>query len=355
MRNINKSFEEIVIKSNSKRILIIGSLYTFVEIIGLILSTMGFFNSDIRQYVAAVVLIHLMILPMLYYLMYKRKPINLKWIDNLEYLYYTVIVIWGSTFTALIYLSREDITIYVMVVLLCSSVFTVRPKRSRLLFASAITFFGILIYMYAETMLAANALFFKSLIVTMIAYMISMTGYRIRKELHETNKKLLRVNEQLKDQVIRDSLTGLYNNGYIFDYIDHEVEKTKRYDKSLSLIMLDIDDFKQVNDQFGHLEGDNVIKAVADILKNETREFDLPARYGGEEFLIVMTNTDISTANQVAERIRRAIENLKFSFDHQITVSVGLAQWDKDTRSSLIKKADDQLYKAKASGKNRIM
>lgn len=348
------SFKESIINSNVKRILILGTAYSLIEIMGLILSTLGYFESDIRLYVLIVVLFHIMYLPILFYVFLKKNQFKIKVLGILEKIYFPMIIVWGSIFTVLVYLEAQDITIYTIIILICGGMFVVKPIYSRFLFGGGLIVFSLLIYINASSVLAANGLIFKALIVTGIGYIISSTNYKIRYELHQKNARLESINETLKDQVLRDSLTGLYNNSYIFEYIDNAIEMAIQYGKNFSVLMIDIDDFKAVNDHYGHLEGDNVIKEVATIILREIRDFDIAGRYGGEEFIVVLSNSNLEQAKVIAERILLAIESTVFNLNEHITVSIGTSQWQRDNRNAIIKKADDKLYEAKENGKNCV-
>lgn len=348
------TFDELIIISNIKRILLIGTIYTLFEIVGLTLSTLGFFESDIRLYVAIIVLFHLIYLPTLYTFTYRKTTRNFKVLQYLEWLYFPVIIGWASLFTALIYLQNDDITIYAMILFICSAVFVIRAKTSRLLYGMSIIFFGILIYGFVESIPDANGLLFKSLIVTILAYTIARTNYRIRIELYNKNSELLKLNKELEDRVKRDSLTGLYNNGYAFEYIETALELRRAKNTNLTLMMIDIDDFKKVNDQYGHLEGDIVIQSLANVLTELIDDKDIAARYGGEEFIVVLNDTNLQEASEIGSRILEAVRSLQFTFGSQITISIGVAQCNGDTRETLIKKADEQLYQAKNLGKNQL-
>ncbi len=159
--------------------------------------------------------------------------------------------------------------------------------------------------------------------------------------------------EELKIASIRDELTGLYNRRYFKKVFAAEIVRSKRYNNPLSVIMYDIDHFKQVNDTYGHQVGDYVLKTLSDIVKKHIRSLDFLFRIGGEEFVILLIKADENVAFNVAEKIRRRVENNKFSDVGKITISLGVAQLkENDTPDSLLKRADDALYDAKNSGRN---
>lgn len=152
-----------------------------------------------------------------------------------------------------------------------------------------------------------------------------------------------------------DSLTKLYNRTYFFVKIKEELKRFKRYKTTFSLVILDIDDFKKVNDQFGHQKGDEVLSKLGFILDKSKRELDICARYGGEEFALILPHTDSNEAKIISERIRKKIERY-FKKDIKITISIGLANCPESstTIKSLIKKTDEALYESKKRGKNQI-
>lgn len=154
-----------------------------------------------------------------------------------------------------------------------------------------------------------------------------------------------------------DTLTTLWNYGYFQYKLDEELVKAKKQNYPLSLIMLDLDDFKKFNDTFGHLMGDLALKEISNILKETCRKIDIPARYGGEEFSLILPFTNKQEALSIAERIRKAIENKPILGKHRFTVSIGIASFpvDAQNRQDLLNKADIFLYKAKQQGKNRIV
>jgi diguanylate cyclase (GGDEF)-like protein/PAS domain S-box-containing protein len=165
-----------------------------------------------------------------------------------------------------------------------------------------------------------------------------------------------RMDEKLKRLAMTDILTGAYNRTVFDEIIAREMERVKRYKKSLSIIMFDIDHFKKVNDKFGHNVGDSVLKKIATIVKKTIRKVDYFIRWGGEEFVIISAETDKEHAYILAERLRKGIENFTFNNLAQITISSGVAEFKKeDNENTLIKRADDAMYKAKREGRNRVV
>ena len=157
-----------------------------------------------------------------------------------------------------------------------------------------------------------------------------------------------------------DGLTELYNHRYFQDMMKQQIEQSKRYNSKFSLIMIDIDYFKQFNDKYGHQAGDAVLKQVAQILKRNTRISDYVCRYGGEEMAIILPNTGFDETLNNAERIRKAVEETPFKLsltqEGQVTISLGVSSYngEEETAQDIIKRADNALYKAKENGRNQV-
>ncbi len=155
---------------------------------------------------------------------------------------------------------------------------------------------------------------------------------------------------------VRDGLTGLFNHSSFFQKLDAEMQRYVRYNTTVALLMIDIDNFKKINDTFGHQAGDNLLNALAVIVREEARESDICCRYGGEEFTVIMPLTDIANAATSAERLRERVARSLFD-GRAITVSIGVAASGENvgTSQELVKKADAALYEAKENGKNRVV
>jgi two-component system, cell cycle response regulator len=174
----------------------------------------------------------------------------------------------------------------------------------------------------------------------------------------EASIKNLVLFDRVKRMAIRDALTGLYNYGYFKEALHYEVEKSRRYKTPLSLLFLDIDDFKRVNDTLGHLQGDKIMRQVGAILKKGIRQADLLCRYGGDEFVMLLSQTPPDQAMILAERLRlRIVQSSMNSLEQglRVTVSIGVAGLQPEmTTEGLVKAADDFHYRAKQGGKNRV-
>jgi diguanylate cyclase (GGDEF)-like protein len=162
------------------------------------------------------------------------------------------------------------------------------------------------------------------------------------------------LNSKLADLNKRDSMTNFFNHEYIFELLDQEIERAHLLEQCLSIAIFDLDDFKRINDTYGHQEGDKVLLEVSLAIKESVRDADLIGRYGGEEFMVIFPATANEQAEFVANRIRTAVEALNFE-NYQMTISGGVAELLGHNSQELIKIADTCLYRAKHQGKNCII
>jgi len=182
----------------------------------------------------------------------------------------------------------------------------------------------------------------------------------IGNELTTTSEKLRKAKDQLEGLAVTDGLTEVYNHRYFMNLIGEKFEASNKQSAPISLLMIDIDHFKALNDNHGHMTGDLVLRDVAQILKSSSRQADIVARYGGEEFAIILPETDSNQAEEVAEEIRTAVESYRFPNGNEalrVTVSIGIGTKDGgiDSVDRLISSADKALYIAKSAGRNRFV
>jgi diguanylate cyclase (GGDEF)-like protein len=180
-----------------------------------------------------------------------------------------------------------------------------------------------------------------------------------REELAAINETLRKKNKELHELSITDSLTGLYNRKHLMETLDSEVARSKRHKHDFSVLVVDIDHFKEYNDTYGHLAGDEVLSRLASVFKKSVRSCDYVARYGGEEFILVLPEIGPHDGVKAAERIRKKVVKEKFAGDGEaikVTVSVGVASYPKDgdDPQAIIRHADTALYEAKETGRNCV-
>jgi diguanylate cyclase (GGDEF)-like protein len=178
-------------------------------------------------------------------------------------------------------------------------------------------------------------------------------------KLLDRNLQLQQANEVLEQLSITDGLTKLHNHRFFQDHLTREIKRVSRIRKSLSMILVDIDDFKALNDRLGHAAGDELLRRIALLMNDSIRESDLLARYGGDELVVLASDTDLEGAHQLAEKIRTSIAENSFILDESLrptrtTVSMGVAQYDGN-RKRFFAAADRALYRAKAQGKNCVI
>ena len=163
---------------------------------------------------------------------------------------------------------------------------------------------------------------------------------------------------EIERLAVTDGLTGLYNHRHFQERLALEFHRLERFSEPISLLLIDIDHFKKINDTYGHPVGDSVLKRVADIIKSTIRNIDIPARYGGEEFAVILLGTDSTGAMKMGERLRKAVMNEKFSSEKNtfhVTISTGISTYSTDItkKEDLIQNADKALYHAKRTGRNK--
>ena len=210
------------------------------------------------------------------------------------------------------------------------------------------------------------------LISIIISRYLKKIFFAYKKGIEDKTNELKALNETLEDKVAlrtkeleeskhsleilatTDVLTNVNNRYSIMTRLEDEVHRQKRHDLPLCVMMFDIDHFKEVNDKFGHDTGDEVLKVVVDVVRDNLRDIDIIGRYGGEEFLVIFPNTKLDDAIKVCERIRKSVQNHKFHKVESLTISLGIVQCENESTNELFKRLDNLLYKAKNNGRNQL-
>ena len=178
---------------------------------------------------------------------------------------------------------------------------------------------------------------------------------RLNRTIAVQNEQLEKKSSELEQLSVTDTLTGLFNRMHLNEQLSLEHSRSVRHIRSLSIIMLDIDQFKKINDSYGHQTGDLVLETIADTMQKTARQTDVIGRWGGEEFLIICPETSLEGAKSMAEKLRKAIVEIDFPFDRQVSASFGVTQLiNGQEPKDLMSLADKALYIAKEKGRNRV-
>lgn len=219
----------------------------------------------------------------------------------------------------------------------------------------------------AVTALAVGYLALYLLALTHGAYINATLATRLRRELKDSRAALQarlqeveRLQEQLREQALQDPLTGMFNRRYLDAFLERELARTRREGNPLTVMILDIDHFKQINDSHGHMAGDQVLRHVATLVKDTVRASDVICRFGGEEFLVVLPGTSLEGSVEIAHRLRERLEARPTRFDGKsihCTISIGVATRALEVQGAddLISSADRALYSAKLGGRNSVV
>jgi diguanylate cyclase (GGDEF)-like protein len=308
------------------------------------------------------------------YLTKKNRATILR-MQIIQYFYIFMLMAIGIVIVALDQLVTTSITPFLVVCTISALALLLQPLVSVpiFLFAYLFFYFSIALVQYDPLVLASNRVNGLTAIAIGIALSNILWQYYTKDfsqrhlieqqntELTLQKKMLEEANEKLTHLVAYDSLTGLFNRREFEKIVSKTLLEMKRYQSNFCIMIVDIDHFKYINDQYGHPVGDELLKAFSLILKDQLRDIDIVARWGGEEFIIMLHNTPGQDGVPVAERIRSAIENNKFLIDgHEIriTASFGISELlysDTDWLNTAYKKADKALYIAKNNGRNQCV
>jgi len=271
------------------------------------------------------------------------NPFIAKKYRNIDTLATYTILLFGSIFIVAIFDELpEDKSSFIWLSVVPALIFIMKGRKG--IYWSLIYLMVHFLFVLISGKINVNALmdtYLSYLVVSVIFYFYAWMSERYR----EVWESIART----------DSLTGVLNRVAFEDILNKEIKEARRYSKQLSLIIFDVDNFKSINDGFGHLFGDRVLKKVAGIVRESLRESDVFARWGGEEFIILLPNTNLERAVSIADKLRRRIHSYRFSNDLEVTASFGVTQLEEeDDVVRFVMKADKALYTAKKNGKNRV-
>lgn len=330
---IKQEFKNELVRSNYSKISIMAVVFYIMEFLLYILPSEYYnFNTEISHFLV----VNILLIPTIWYINKNIKTVNILFAKVIQNIYALTVLLLGM-FMALKYQKEVDfVHVYLMAVMgvVCFIYFTFWNRV--VIFGFILALFIILLPYYQDDNGIVMIIFANAVVFNILAFFLSDMRIKNKLSSYINSKKL----EMLAQT---DSMTYLYNHESILLKLSQQIEKAKLTGEKLSLFMIDIDDFKSINDNFGHTKGDLVIKQVAEIIKNEFKKTDIIGRYGGDEFIIVLPNTDLKEADILEENLHNVVSKMEWP----VKLSIGLSIYNGETLNEFVKKTDFKLYEAK--------
>lgn len=306
-------------------------------------------------------LLALLFVPVLFYLKNNIEGMPLHLIMLAQSIFLAAVLMAGITWSLYEQSSLASCSTYFLAVFTIAAFIIMPPVASSVLFLASNLIFIMLLPQFQELSGVIVTLNVNTLSMSGAAWLLNLmvsrsraTSFMSEKIILEKNIELEKKNNELSELTMRDSMTNLLNRKNSLKKLKEEVDRARRINYPLSVAMIDLDNFKIVNDTYGHQAGDEVLIRVAQILLENCRSTDVLGRYGGEEFIIIMPDTNGRDAALLLERIQTRIEDTCFKDGIRVTLSCGISELNGESVHGILKSSDIMLYEAKKKGKNRV-
>lgn len=293
-------------------------------------------------------------LPILAFIYFKIERIGCRIAQAAQFINAMGVLVFCCALALIPQKEFESMHIYVIALFAIAAFLHLHPLHSLVLYLTGFIIFNAYLPLYQTNEQALLIMRINVTIMNIAAWGLGRLVFRMRLTRFLDKRTIIEQNRKLADMATRDPMTGLLNHETAYRKLCDEVVRSRRYGHPLTVMMLDIDNFKSVNDNHGHQAGDRVIRQVSEILRENCRRTDHAGRYGGEEFICILTDTDLPDSIALAERILKAVGSEDFDENIRVTVSIGLYGYEGEDADEMIGEADKLLYKAKSAGKNRI-
>ena len=354
-----REFVNEICRDNLSRMIIVASILTVVGSLSAFFADTFWFNTYHVALCAAV--LNLLLIPILYQSKSKIKELSVVWIMVVQTIYVVVVLSAGLFWSLFEQSEVASAGPYMLTMYAISALAVMPPLVSASLLLIFSLAFSFMVSFFQPVPEAAILLRMHVCAMSVLAWILSLMLYHSKvrdfqnaKSIVEKNKELEKINIELKHMIMKDSMTDLLNHKSSMLRLKDEIDQARRTASPLSVAMLDLDNFKMINDTYGHQIGDEILVQVANIIKTSCRKSDIAGRYGGEEFIIIMPDTDSNEATSLLNRIQKQMIETVYGDGIRVTFSCGISQWNGDTLHSILKKSDLKLYEAKNKGKNRI-
>ena len=291
-------------------------------------------------------------IPLIFYVKKNIKNVRRGIAQVVIYAYAVLVLLFGAALTLFVQHAIDLTHVYLMAVFGVAMMLYIRPIPSAAIFAAVYAMFALSLPWFGTNPEALVTLRINTFIFNLFAWLLGRIALQSRAMVYVSRRQLDDKNRMLEDMANKDTMTGLYDHAASLRMLEDEMARARATEQPLSIIMMDIDDFKQINDTHGHQFGDDVICRIAGALRAAIRSGDIAGRYGGEEFIVILPNTDIDAACQIAGRIQSAMTALSCP---RVTLSGGVSVYRGQTLNEFIRLADERLYQAKTGGKCRFV
>lgn len=354
-----REFIKTACRTNFLRMIVMAVFTVFFDLILAFL--IEDFRSETFYLSVGVAALNLLFLPILFYLYSNIEISSTFTIMLVQSIFVSGLILCGIFWSLFEQEGIASNSTYMLAILAISAFIIIPPFISAILLAASFFAFMGLLSHYQTDVHILQTLNINTFSMTVFAWVLNQMASREavnsfinKKAVLEKNLELKKKNIELKELTMKDSMTGLLNHKNSLKRLKEEVDRARRIDYSLSVAMIDLDNFKIINDSFGHQSGDEILTRFAGILKEGCRNIDIVGRYGGEEFLIIMPDTNSGEAALLLNRIRVSVEGASFREGISLTFSGGISELNGESVHGLLKISDMMLYEAKRKGKNRI-
>lgn len=348
--DLSDSFEKDLLEDNYARLSVVSVTLFAVECVLLFLQE-KFFGTGFITF--SFLLISSALIPLIIYIRLHMETVRRAFALAVIYAYAVVTLLLGASLS-LFAMQVVDIThVYLMAVLGVALFIYVKPLPLAIIFAAIYTAFSLLLPQFAASPNVVLTLRVNTFVFNLFSWLLALLALRSRAAVFISRRKLCEQNRALEDLTQRDAMTGLYHHAASLTRLEEEIARAQADGSSLCLIMTDIDDFKSINDTYGHQFGDDVISRAAAVFKNAVMGKGIVGRYGGEEFLIILPGYSVNDALALAENIQKTL-SCTIS-QPRVTVSGGISLYNGETLNAFVRQTDEKLYHAKNSGKQRFI
>ncbi len=346
----DKNFIYLLYKSNTKRAIILSLILFLMQISYLL----GFRDDKLYMTIIVFAVFILLNILILVVFNYKSRSYSSGIYIGYLFLYIFLIVLQSLYFSIKL---QEKYTTFIPLMITLALVFSlVNLLPLHTIFIDLVSMFVFMLYLSnSESLMALSVIDSYTFIMYSLIMMFISFNLIIAKLKSYTTKKIFRDRSFILSQMsIKDSLTGLYNHKYGLERLEEEISRRNRTNTELALLLFDVDDFKGINDSFGHKVGDKVLKYIGYVLKSGIRKTDIAIRYGGDEFMIIFPYSKVESVILVCEKVMDKISDYELPNGDKVTISGGLVQHDVEKVDEFFNEADKYMYKSKKIGKNRI-